>query len=58
MSRPKYFTPNEVEIHNTIDDLWISFLGKVYNLTPLCEKYKGNNSIYLTTEHGKKKFFS
>jgi len=42
MTRPKYFTPNEVAIHNTIDDLWISFLGKVYDLTPLCEKYKGD----------------
>ena len=41
MSRPKYFTPNEVSVHNTMDDLWVSFLGKVYNLTPLCEKYKG-----------------
>ncbi|WAR13711.1 CB5D1-like protein [Mya arenaria] len=42
MTRPKYFTPNEVAIHNTLDDLWVSFLGKVYNLTPLCEKYKGD----------------
>jgi hypothetical protein len=41
MTRPKYFTPNEVAIHNTVDDLWVSFLGKVYNLTPLCEKYQG-----------------
>ncbi|XP_060587504.1 cytochrome b5 domain-containing protein 1-like [Ruditapes philippinarum] len=42
MTRPKYFTPNEVAIHNTVDDLWVSFLGKVYNLTPLCEKYQGD----------------
>ena len=41
MGRPKYFTPKEVAVHNTVDDLWVSFLGKVYNLTPLCEKYKG-----------------
>ena len=41
MTRPKYFTPNEVAIHNTVDDLWVSFLGKVYDLTTLCEKYKG-----------------
>ncbi|RDD39416.1 Cytochrome b5 domain-containing protein 1 [Trichoplax sp. H2] len=40
--RPKYFTPNEVSIHTTIDDLWISFLGKVYNLTPLCNQYSGD----------------
>lgn len=41
VERPKYFTPNEVSVHNTSDDLWVSFLGKVYDLTPLCEKYKG-----------------
>jgi len=40
-SRPRYFTPNEVCLHNTADDLWVSYLGKVYDLTPLCEKYKG-----------------
>lgn len=45
MGRPKYFTPNEVSVHNTADDLWVSFLGKVYNLTPLCEKYKGKYLI-------------
>ena len=39
--RPKYFTPNEVSIHNTLKDLWVSFLGKVYDLTPLCEKHAG-----------------
>lgn len=42
MARPKYFTPNEVAIHNTVDDLWVSFLGKVYDLTPLCERYQGD----------------
>jgi len=38
----RYYTPNEVSVHNTIEDLWVSFLGKVYNLTPLCEQYKGD----------------
>ena len=37
----RYYTPNEVSVHNTIEDLWVSFLGKVYNLTPLCDQYKG-----------------
>jgi len=41
-AKSRYFTPNEVCIHNTVDDLWLSFLGKVYDLTPLCEKYKGS----------------
>lgn len=39
--RPKFYTPKEVSVHNTPEDLWVSFLGRVYNLTPLCEKYKG-----------------
>ena len=41
MARPKYYTPNEVSVHNTLKDLWISFLGKVYDLTPLCQKHGG-----------------
>jgi len=41
MARPKYFTPNEVSIHNTQKDIWISFLGKVYDLTPLSLQHQG-----------------
>ena len=41
MCRSKYYAPREVSLHNTMDDLWVSFLSKVYNLTPLCETYKG-----------------
>lgn len=41
--RPKYYTPNEVSIHNTLKDIWVSFLGKVYDLTPLCKKYAGED---------------
>lgn len=40
--RPKYFTPNEVSIHDSQHDLWVSFLGKVYDLTPLSVKHDGN----------------
>ena len=47
MGRQRYFTPNEVSLHNTADDLWVSFLGKVYDLTPLCEKYKGKNASFV-----------
>ncbi|KAK2899352.1 cytochrome b5 domain-containing protein 1 [Channa argus] len=42
MRRPKYFTPAEVAAHNTADDLWVSFLGKVCDLTPLMSEYKGD----------------
>lgn len=41
MVRSKYYTPNEVAVHNTIEDLWVSFLGKVYDLTPLATNNKG-----------------
>jgi cytochrome b involved in lipid metabolism len=41
LERPKYFTPNEVSIHNTTKDIWVSFLGKVYNLTPFVEANSG-----------------
>lgn len=33
----KFFTPQQVELHNSPDDCWVSFLGLVYNLTPLIE---------------------
>ena len=37
----KYFTPAEVELHNGPDDLWVSWLGHVYDLTPLSLQHKG-----------------
>ena len=41
MVRPKYYTPNEVSVHRTLEDLWVSFLGKVYDLTSLADREKG-----------------
>lgn len=38
----KYFTPNEVSLHNSIDDLWMSWLGNVYDLTLLAEEFKND----------------
>mmetsp|Transcript_28411 Transcript_28411/g.74646 ORF Transcript_28411/g.74646 Transcript_28411/m.74646 type:complete len:227 (-) Transcript_28411:126-806(-) len=35
IARPKFYTPYEVSLHNHEDDLWVSFLGNVYSLTPL-----------------------
>ena len=51
MSRAKYYTPSEVSAHNTSTDCWVSFLGKVYNLTTLCEEHSGINTerLYDTT---------
>ena len=51
MSRPKYYTPVEVYAHNTPTDCWVSYLGKVYDLTKLCKQYSGkylNNYISAT----------
>ncbi|XP_059377611.1 cytochrome b5 domain-containing protein 1 isoform X2 [Carassius carassius] len=50
MRRPKYFTPNEVSVHNTLNDIWVSYLGKVYDLTPLLEEYKGDVLLKPITE--------
>lgn len=41
MARPRYFTPAEVSAHNAPSDCWVSFLGKVYDLTPLCKENAG-----------------
>lgn len=37
----RYFTPAEVAQHNQPEDLWVSYLGYVYDLTPLVQEYKG-----------------
>ncbi|KAM5215247.1 cytochrome b5 domain-containing protein 1 isoform 1-T1 [Hipposideros larvatus] len=39
----RYFTPAEVAQHNQPEDLWVSYLGYVYDLTPLAQKYKGKS---------------
>lgn len=43
--RPRYFTPTEVGAHNNPDDVWVSFLGGVYDLTPLSAN--GENGVLL-----------
>jgi cytochrome b involved in lipid metabolism len=40
--RPRYFTPNEVSSHNTTSDIWVSFLGHVYDLSKLVEAHSGS----------------
>ncbi|XP_047444259.1 cytochrome b5 domain-containing protein 1 [Mugil cephalus] len=42
MARPRYFTPSEVAAHNTASDLWVSFLGKVCDLSALMSLHKGD----------------
>lgn len=43
--RSRYYTPNEVALHNTPSDLWVSFLGKVYDLTELVKTNFENDLI-------------
>jgi len=40
--RSKYFTPTEVSVHDSQHDLWVSFLGGVYDLTPLSNQHTGD----------------
>lgn len=40
----RYFTPSEVAEHNQPEDLWVSYLGFVYNLTPLVQEFKGKGT--------------
>jgi len=40
--KQRYYTAAEVALHSSSKDLWVSFLGKVYNLTPLVTKYAGD----------------
>ena len=40
--RPRFYTPNEVASHNTASDIWVSFLGHVYDLTKLVEEHSGS----------------
>ena len=41
MTRSRFFTPAEVAAHNAPDDLWVSFLGKVVDLTSLAKQHAG-----------------
>ncbi|KAF7257042.1 hypothetical protein EG68_05084 [Paragonimus skrjabini miyazakii] len=42
MLKRKYYTPNDIILHSTPEDCLVSFLGKVYDLTPLCAAFKGS----------------
>ncbi|CAG5929463.1 unnamed protein product [Menidia menidia] len=41
MQRHRFFTPEEVAAHNTAADCWVSFLGKVCDLSPLMVRHEG-----------------
>ena len=46
MQRPRYFTASEVAAHNTAADFWVSFLGKVCDLSPLMSRYEGERGLF------------
>lgn len=52
--RPRFFTPTEVAAHNTAEDLWVSFLGKVYCLTPLLKQHEGEVIIIVIIKLNRK----
>ena len=33
----RYYTPAEVEVHNTADDCWVSFFNRVYDISELIQ---------------------
>ncbi len=39
--RQPYFSKDEVALHNVQSDCWVSFFGKVYDLTALVNEHKG-----------------
>ncbi|XP_057335651.1 cytochrome b5 domain-containing protein 1 [Microplitis mediator] len=41
----EYFLPSEVVVHNKPEDCWVSYLGRVYNLTDLCKSWKDRPEI-------------
>ncbi|KAK9837557.1 hypothetical protein WJX74_000124 [Apatococcus lobatus] len=41
MGQVRYFTPAEVAQHNTLWDCWVTFLGRVYNVTSLVKAQPG-----------------
>lgn len=41
----RYYLPTDVVLHNKPNDIWVSFLGKVCNITPLVKEYKGRREL-------------
>ncbi|XP_063786890.1 cytochrome b5 domain-containing protein 1 [Pseudophryne corroboree] len=41
-TRAPYYTPREVSVHCTPSDLWVSYLGRVYDLTRLAVEHRGD----------------
>ena len=48
----RYYTPAEVAVHNTHTDCWVSFLGKVFDLTRLVAENEGILTQPIVVEAG------
>ena len=48
----KYYTAEEVAMHNSGDDCWVSIFNKVYDLTKLIEKNRGILAIPIIEASG------
>uniref|UniRef100_A0A7S0YLX7 Cytochrome b5 domain-containing protein 1 n=1 Tax=Polytomella parva TaxID=51329 RepID=A0A7S0YLX7_9CHLO len=58
MSQPKkyirrFYTPYEVAAHCSADDCWVSFLGRVFDITPVIKKHQGVLTAPLLANAGK-----
>ena len=40
--RRRYYTPNDVSVHNIANDCFVSFFHQVYDLTPLIQNHITN----------------
>jgi hypothetical protein len=48
----KYYTSQEVAMHNCSEDCWVSIYDKVYNLTPLIKENRGDLALPLIKAAG------
>ncbi|EFA85696.1 hypothetical protein PPL_00925 [Heterostelium album PN500] len=44
-ANPKFYTAEEVSVHNKETDLWLIIDGKVYDVTPYVDKHMGGMAI-------------
>lgn len=45
MSEEREFTIEEVEKHNTADDLWVVYNGQVYDITKYVDEHPGGEEV-------------
>ncbi|XP_037092914.1 cytochrome b5 domain-containing protein 1-like isoform X2 [Pollicipes pollicipes] len=52
--RPRYFHASEVKLHNRPDDIWVSFLGRVYDVTAMVRRQAADPHIRPLLAHAGK----